>query len=275
MVAAESLPEPEFEHLADAMAAARDNRSLSLRLETRGLAAERDVLTLGVKLERTAGVTDVVLERCTEQDAVFMVRGTDLSAVFADGDPLDAFTVQLTGRPTPGGVLSVVATHHNTRTGTRPDLRPVAPDVFVDPGSTIPDDAFAAVGARLLSLERPPVDGANEASSAATATMTATREAPASPDARPGGSVPALDDLVVTVGPFRSFDRVNAFQDGVRALDGVRRVEVGRFYRGTLRLKVQYSGIVSLAHRLRQLEGFGAITITEQGEDTVDVSLPE
>ena len=81
-----------------------------------------------------------------------------------------------------------------------------------------PDDAFEAVGARLLSLER-------GADIAAPASITATAATPVLPRARaphpPGGSVAALDDLVVTVGPFRSFDCVNAFQDAVRALDGV------------------------------------------------------
>jgi hypothetical protein len=269
MVAAESLT--EFEHLAEAMAGARGTRNLSLRLETRGLAAERDVLTLGAKLERTAGVTDVILEHCSEHAAVFVVHGTDLSAVFADGEPLDVFTVELNAPTLPSGVLSVVATH-DARATARAELRPVPVPDFVDPGSTVPDDAFEAIGARLLSLG---ATDAVEPPSIATVAAIAAPEALVNADARPGGSVAALDDLVVTVGPFRSFDRVNAFQDAVRALDGVRRVEVGRFYRGTLRLKVEYAGIVSLAHRLRQLEGFGAITITEQGEDTVDVSLPE
>lgn len=92
-------------------------------------------------------------------------------------------------------------------------------------------------------------------------------------DARPGGAAPLREHLVLVVYPFRSFERVNEFQDQLSALEGVISLKVGRFYRGALQLKVEYEGIIPLTRRLRELKDFTAVAMNQPDDQTIEITL--
>ncbi|MFA7249266.1 MAG: hypothetical protein WC273_06475 [Dehalococcoidia bacterium] len=92
-------------------------------------------------------------------------------------------------------------------------------------------------------------------------------------DARPGGAAPLREHLMLVVYPFRSFEKVNEFQDQLATLEGVINLKVGRFYRGALQLKVDYEGIIPLTRRLRELKDFTPVAMNQPDDQTIEITL--
>lgn len=77
--------------------------------------------------------------------------------------------------------------------------------------------------------------------------------------ARPPGTLDIADTLGsinLVVSPFESFRSLAAFQQALEELEGVRRVKVRRFHRGTLYATVQYDSVLPLEERIKQLAQF-------------------
>ena len=83
------------------------------------------------------------------------------------------------------------------------------------------------------------------------------------PHGDPDGIIPTFDTINLQVGPFASFRTLAAFQNALNRLEGVMRVKVRRFYRGTLYASVQYSGILPLAERLTALSDFNPKVVAD------------
>jgi hypothetical protein len=76
----------------------------------------------------------------------------------------------------------------------------------------------------------------------------------------------------VIASPLRSFEQVNEFRNRLTALEGVISLKVGRFYRGSLRVVVEYADVVPLVLRLRDLQNFTPIALTEHN-DRIELTL--
>ena len=81
------------------------------------------------------------------------------------------------------------------------------------------------------------------------------------------------EQLTLIASPLRSFEQVNEFRNRLSALEGVIGLKVGRFYRGSLRVAVDYADVVPLAHRLRDLPDFTPIALNERGDRTIEITL--
>ena len=82
------------------------------------------------------------------------------------------------------------------------------------------------------------------------------------------------EELRLVVGPLDSFAMVHAFQSKVTGLHGVRRVVVGRFFRGILNLTVDYEGVLPLTTWLPDLGDFAPIAMTQPDHRTIEITLP-
>lgn len=81
------------------------------------------------------------------------------------------------------------------------------------------------------------------------------------------------EQLVLIASPLRSFEQVNEFRNSLSALEGVIGLKVGRFYRGSLRVAVEYADVVPLARRLRDLRAFTPVALNERGDRTIEITL--
>ncbi len=62
--------------------------------------------------------------------------------------------------------------------------------------------------------------------------------------------------ITLVVSPFGSFRSLTAFQTAIEGLEGVRSAKIQRFHKGTLYQLVQYSGVIPLEERLKELTRF-------------------
>ena len=93
-------------------------------------------------------------------------------------------------------------------------------------------------------------------------------------DARPGGAAPLREHLTLVVYPFHSFLSLNAFQHAVRALHGVAAIRIRRFYRGTLRLAIEYEDVLPFVERLNELDQF-TLHVVAASADEVEAVLSD
>ena len=60
----------------------------------------------------------------------------------------------------------------------------------------------------------------------------------------------------------------------VSVVAGVLGLQVGRFYRGALRLTVDYADVVPLTSRLAELDEFAPRAMTQRDDRTIEIRLP-
>ena len=78
--------------------------------------------------------------------------------------------------------------------------------------------------------------------------------------------------ISLIVSPFSHFDTINKFIAAVRSLPGVTAVTPRHFQKGTLRLLVEYEGVVPLLNHLRDLPQF-ALQIRSSSAERIEATL--
>jgi len=78
--------------------------------------------------------------------------------------------------------------------------------------------------------------------------------------------------IAVMASPFPSFTSLVSFQNALTALPGVSHVKMKRFLKGRLWLEVSYDGVVPLTDRVKSLENFDVIVVSDTA-DALDLRV--
>lgn len=98
-------------------------------------------------------------------------------------------------------------------------------------------------------------------------------EAAVEPDSRAGSdAVFAEGPVSLVVSPFDNFRSLAAFQHALQGLEGIRNVRVHRFHHKTLHVSAQYSGVLPLEERLKEMEQI-SIQVVGRGAGSLELRI--